>query len=215
VKKNQASENKTLTKKSDLTRSKILSSAEKLFIQCGYDGVSVRDVARDVGITKGLIYYYFRNKRDLFDAVLDVYFRAQTEALMTAVGAGDSLNEKAHAGMDAYLDFVEKNPGYPRLIQREVCSSPRNLDRITKYIEPLYRWGTAVFGAFLNEEGPLSARQFFISFYGLVINYYTYSPVLEGLWQRDLMDQEALAERREHVHLMLDAMIEKYIGGKF
>lgn len=46
-------------------RSQILSSAAKTIRARGLDGVRMRDIARDAGLSTGNLYYYFRNKREL------------------------------------------------------------------------------------------------------------------------------------------------------
>lgn len=50
-------------------REQILDIAEAQFSKFGFDGVSTRAVARDVGATPAMIHYYFNSKRELFDAV--------------------------------------------------------------------------------------------------------------------------------------------------
>lgn len=49
-------------------REQILDAAMRLFGQKGYQGTSIRDIAREVGITEGLIYHYFENKEQLLEA---------------------------------------------------------------------------------------------------------------------------------------------------
>jgi len=194
-------------------REKILKAAEELFIERGFDGVSVNDVAVRAGFAKGLVFYYFNNKKELFDTVLDAYYKAQAQALTEAFRAGGGIRERLHSGLDAYMDFIEKNPGYPRLIQREICSGAGNLDKVVQHMEPMHRWGTALLGGKPAEEGPMSARQFFVSFFGMVINYYTYSNVLGRLWGDDPMEAKALHERRRHIHFILDAVLDKNVLG--
>jgi len=192
------------------TKRRILRAAEKLFIARGFDGVSVNDVAVESGVAKALVFYYFNNKQELFDTVLESYYRAQGEALMGALASGGSLADRVHSGIDAYLDFIESHPGFPRLIQREICAGSRNIEKIMEYMEPLYRWGLAAFGAVLPESGPMSPRQVFMSFFGMIINYYTYTPVIERLWDADPMEKIELAQRREHIHTMVDAFLDNF-----
>jgi AcrR family transcriptional regulator len=194
-------------------RERILCAAEELFIELGFDGVSVNDVAMRAGFAKALIFYYFGNKKELFDSVLDIYYTAQAGALLGAFVTGGTVRERLHSGIDAYINFIEKNPGYPRLIQREICSGARNTDKIIQYMEPLHNWGTALLGGLVDETGPMSARHFFISFFGMIINYYTYSNVLGKLWGSDPFETNALRERREHIHSLLDAALNNYIIG--
>lgn len=192
-------------------RTRILKAAETRFLQEGFEDVKIVDVAQKAGVAKGLVFYYFNTKQDLFDAVLDQYYTAQMAALMPTISSQGMLGPRFHSGLDAYLDFVEKNPGYARLIQREVCSSPRSLTKIVQYMRPLFMWGSALLGDTLEKGGPLSARQFFMSLFGMVINYYTYAPVLQELWGEDPLGTGALAERREHLHFMVDTLFQRFI----
>lgn len=55
-------------------RDEIVSSALELFLTRGYDGTSVRSIMNGAGGEVGLFYYYFKNKDDVFDSVLDRFF---------------------------------------------------------------------------------------------------------------------------------------------
>ena len=200
--------------KSARTRENFLRAAEALFIEKGYDGVSVNDIAIAAGTTKGHIYYYFRDKRQLFDSVLEEYFSRHAGAIMKALDLKGDLRGRIHAVVDAYLDFIDENPGFPRLLQREVCSRSPHVASIVRGLEPLYEWGNAVLRDYLPQEGHLSARHFFVDMMAMCLNYYTYSPVLEGLWGYDPMGARALSERREHVHAVLDVMIDGFLKGE-
>lgn len=52
------------------TRERILASARRLFAAHGYQGTSIRMVARDCGLTDPAVYYHFRTKADIFDELL-------------------------------------------------------------------------------------------------------------------------------------------------
>ena len=54
-------------------REQILSSAAQLFIEHGYYGLSMRQIAESVGVTKAALYYHFKDKEDLFLAILKAY----------------------------------------------------------------------------------------------------------------------------------------------
>ena len=51
------------------TEQYILVAAEELFSRHGFDGVTLKDVAEDVGVNSSLLNYYFKDKQALFDAV--------------------------------------------------------------------------------------------------------------------------------------------------
>jgi AcrR family transcriptional regulator len=54
---------------SQATQERILRVASRLFAEKGFANVSVRDICRETGTTAPVIYYYFRSKKGLFDAV--------------------------------------------------------------------------------------------------------------------------------------------------
>ena len=53
------------------TRQKILDVALDLFISQGYDKVSLREIAEQVGVTKAALYYHFASKEELFKTLID------------------------------------------------------------------------------------------------------------------------------------------------
>ena len=61
------------------TKDKIRHEALKLFSSQGYDAVSVRDIARAVGVKESSLYNHFKNKQDIFDDILREYAQ-RTEA---------------------------------------------------------------------------------------------------------------------------------------
>jgi AcrR family transcriptional regulator len=54
---------------SDATCRALLAASRDLFAERGYGAVSIEEVVRAVGMTKGALYHHFRDKRALFDAV--------------------------------------------------------------------------------------------------------------------------------------------------
>ena len=199
--------------KSAETRERLLDTAEELFIQEGFNGTSISDVATRAGVNKALIYYYFKNKQDLFDAVIERTFTIHNKTVMSAINTGKTVREQIHAIVDGYLDYAEENPGHLRLTQREICSHNSNTKSIAKRFEPIYQFVTVVFASLLPEDGPMSGRQFLASFFGMVVNYFTYAAVLEEFWEKDLMEPSMLADRRKHIHNLMDIVLDNYADG--
>lgn len=57
----------------DTSREKLLASAERLFAERGFDGVSVRDIAKAAEVNSGLVSYYFGSKKKLLSEVYTRY----------------------------------------------------------------------------------------------------------------------------------------------
>ncbi len=51
----------------EMAKEKIIDSASKLFFQMGYNNAGMDDIAKNIGVTKGTLYLYFKNKEDLLN----------------------------------------------------------------------------------------------------------------------------------------------------
>ena len=58
-------------KKPEERRVEFLLSAQKLFIEKGYYNTSVDEICKEMGVAKGLFYYYFKTKEDLVSQMVD------------------------------------------------------------------------------------------------------------------------------------------------
>jgi AcrR family transcriptional regulator len=111
----------TKTKKTTLreehaegTRLAVLKSARKLFGKRGYAAVSLDEITDDARVTKGALYYYFPNKKELFRAVSE---EAEQELSERALASG---TEKADllAGLQGFLDAC-LDPDIQQIVMRD------------------------------------------------------------------------------------------------
>jgi AcrR family transcriptional regulator len=105
-------------------REKILSSAEKLFIQKGYTNTSVRDVCKEAKVNIALINYYFNSKEELYKEII----RLKTDPIIKALKELSedeeiSARDKFFKLFDIYSNFYEQNCHLPQLIAREVVTN--------------------------------------------------------------------------------------------
>ena len=61
------------------TREKILMTALRLFARDGYEAVSVSTIAGELGMTKGALYKHYKNKRDIFDSIVERMYQIDAE----------------------------------------------------------------------------------------------------------------------------------------
>lgn len=54
-------------------RTRIMDAAARVFMKKGFAGATNREIAREAGITEGLIYWYFRSKAELFASAVERY----------------------------------------------------------------------------------------------------------------------------------------------
>lgn len=189
------------------TKTRILAAAEELFCKVGYDGVSARDVARLANANKPLVFYYFRNKQGLFEAVLASYYAAHQQALAVALSAEDDARTRMHRLVDAYLDFMAGHARYASLVQAQL-SNPDTHPMVERNYGPLYTFIESALLEVAPREGHAAARQLFVTISGAVINWCTYAPLLSRLMGADLLTGPLLEERRAHVHWLVDLVLD-------
>lgn len=61
--------------KDEIVRTEILKSAERVFQKWGFNKTTMEDIAREAGKGKSTLYYYYKSKEEILDAVIDVEFQ--------------------------------------------------------------------------------------------------------------------------------------------
>ncbi len=91
----------------DERRAQLIELGRTLFNARSYDEISIDDIAAAAGVSKGLLYHYFRSKRSFYVETV----RAGAEQMTALTGAAESFppGERLERGLDAYLDYVEAN----------------------------------------------------------------------------------------------------------
>jgi TetR/AcrR family transcriptional regulator len=110
--------------KAERTRSTILNAAEELFATHGYAATRLEDVADTVGLTRAALFYYFRDKQALYDAMLKNAFGAFTGHLNGVLTAAKgSIAERLELGVEIWVDAIVARPSLARLILRYVADA--------------------------------------------------------------------------------------------
>jgi AcrR family transcriptional regulator len=71
-------------------RKQILDGARAVFLNDGFDGASMSDIARGAGVSKGTLYVYFESKEQLFEALIREDRKQQAERMVPAVEPRDA-----------------------------------------------------------------------------------------------------------------------------
>ena len=87
------------------TEEKILMTALRLFARDGYEAVSVRTIAEELGMTKGALYRHYKNKRDIFNSIVERMIRIDGER----AHAHQMPAEKYDTMPDAYENATVEN----------------------------------------------------------------------------------------------------------
>jgi AcrR family transcriptional regulator len=107
----------------DERRAQLLALGLRIFSERAYDDVSIEELARAAGVSKGLLYHYFPTKRDFYVAAIE---QASEQLLARTLTPRDlPPEERIRLGLDAYLDFVEEHGGaYVALMRSGIGSDP-------------------------------------------------------------------------------------------
>jgi AcrR family transcriptional regulator len=87
------------------TREKVLLAARQLFTERGYEGATIRDIARAAGMSTGAVFASFADKSELFGDILTADHAALTEAMRQAVEGHTTVESALMAMFKAGYDF--------------------------------------------------------------------------------------------------------------
>jgi len=125
----------------------ILDAAEYLFSKNGFHGVTLRDVAQQVGIHTTLLHYYFKDKHDLFEAVFKRRAGVTCDRRMAALeqyeadtGDHPTVEGALHAFLDTdfdlYIDGGEPWMNYAAFCAR-VSHSREGAEMLVAHFDPV------------------------------------------------------------------------------
>ena len=101
-------------------RTKILSTATKLFIQHGYHGLAMRQIAEALHVSKPALYYHFRDKEELFLAILTMYLDEMETAIDRITAEPATCREKVRNFMEYVLGQPPDQRAIIHLASQEV-----------------------------------------------------------------------------------------------
>lgn len=124
--------------KAERTRAAILAAAERLFARRGYAATRLEDVAEAVGVKRAAIFYYFRDKRALYDAVIEDAFSELVARLDAVYSSPSPIALRVEWAVEVWVDAILARPALARLILRHAADAEEQPTR-----EPLSSGRTA------------------------------------------------------------------------
>lgn len=94
--------------KDDAIQKQILQAAQQLFQAHGLQKVTMDDVAKAIGKGRSSLYYYYKNKEEILDAVMDNEIRENLEEVARAVAQKSSAEQKINSFYLTRLKLLEK-----------------------------------------------------------------------------------------------------------
>jgi TetR/AcrR family transcriptional regulator len=125
--------------RAERTRAAILAAAEPHFAERGFTAARLEDVALRVGIRRASLLYYFRDKEELYDAVLGELTGALFARVSAALRSDGRIVDRALRAVGAWVDFVGERPAFARILLREAAdATAERPPRIARHAAPFY-----------------------------------------------------------------------------
>ena len=111
----------------------ITQAALAAFAEKGYAATKVDEVAKRAGVSKGLLYLYFKTKEDLFKAVIRSFLSPRIDALISNIEETDLSAEEFLRG--PFLAFARSLPKSPAkiLVRLMIAEGPKHPDLVEWY----------------------------------------------------------------------------------
>lgn len=81
------------------TRQKLLESARKEFKEKGYVNASLRTICKNIGVTTGALYFFFKDKNDIYTAIVGDAYNAFTQVVSQCISNEESLLDLGFEGL--------------------------------------------------------------------------------------------------------------------
>jgi TetR/AcrR family transcriptional regulator len=187
------------------SRAAILKAAVQEFAREGVAGARTDAIARSAGVNKALLYYYFKDKEALYQAVLDEVFSGALAKIQEVLSAELPPRQRLIAYVLAHFDYIASNPLFPRIVHAEFLRAGRDPARMrrvaTQYFQPIFVNIAALLkeGAQTGEFRAVDPIHFIPSMISIIVFYFITAPIMKMMIGRDPMSQASLAERRKAV----------------
>lgn len=110
-------------------RALILETAARLFHAKGYAGTSVESIARELGVSKAVVHYYWGGKEELLEGIQDRALLLLRERLGRLDFEENPYGTRLEATVSAYIDAVFEDRAFISVLLRDFASSEKTREK--------------------------------------------------------------------------------------
>ncbi|MBC2714268.1 MAG: TetR/AcrR family transcriptional regulator [Desulfobacteraceae bacterium] len=160
------------------TQTDILEKAIPLFAKSGFTGISMRQIAKAVGMNAASLYHHFPDKQTLYIAAVQQAFATREFVLSEILSMKIPVHEKLHLFLKRICDFMQNEPDFSRLIHREILDGDGDETRLRLLADQVFQ---NFFAAVIGLAGELAPDKdphlLAMSIFGLVAYHYQTMPI--------------------------------------
>jgi TetR/AcrR family transcriptional regulator len=190
------------------TADRILVAAMDAFGTRGYDGTSLDDLARELGIRKQTILYWFPSKEALLEAVVDRCAEEVSGRLVRALERADDGFGRIEAMVRAMFRLAARHPSMLGFLREVTRLGPPASTRLLEHLSPLIDRASAFFEAEMD-AGRMrrhDPRLLLLAAYSMVTGMATEVEVLRAFGEEPTL--ASLVHRRDELLSLLRAALE-------
>jgi AcrR family transcriptional regulator len=164
---------------------RILDAARKVFIQKGYAGARMQEIADEAEINKALLHYYFRSKDKLFEVIFKESFGKLIPRLAFTFREKVPLALKIERFVTAYISVVLDHPYLPVFVLSEIHRNPDQF--FQQFVQPEMREGIQEIitqiqiAVNTGEINPINPRELMINIMSLSIFPFVGRPMIQRI----------------------------------
>ena len=118
----------------DERRAQLLTSALEVFVNHGYHGAAMDEIAETAKVSKPVLYQHFPSKRELYLALLESHLDALTKMLVAALNSTSDNKLRVQATMKAYFEFMANDDQAHRLVfESDLVNDPEVAARLEAF----------------------------------------------------------------------------------
>lgn len=118
----------------DERRAQLLASALEVFVNHGYHGAAMDEIAETAKVSKPVLYQHFPSKRELYLALLDSHLEALTIMLLAALNSTTDNDLRVQAAIKAYFEFMANDDQAHRLVfESDLVNDPEVAARLEAF----------------------------------------------------------------------------------
>ncbi|MEZ0607394.1 TetR/AcrR family transcriptional regulator [Fibrella sp. WM1] len=195
------------------TEVKIKEAARRVFLEKGYEGAKIRQIADAAGVNVALVNYYFRSKEELFRSIYQETLADFLSRLAILLNEETPIEVKIWKLVDRYVDFLMDNPMIPSFILSQANAEAGGFVRqlpIKEIVEQSYFRKQLLEEAAKGTIRPVHPLQLIMSMIANIVFPVIARPVLSYIGS---LDDEAyrqfINDRKKIVPEMLMAYLQK------